>query len=347
MRRYSLLIGIILLNLFCVDGALARENIDVQAIYGGAKDAVVLLISYDKNNQPLSLGSGFFVENDILVTNLHVIAGAASIKIKFMSGELLPAAFALGIDVEHDVALLQAPLTKKPLRLQLDPPGIGEPIIAIGNPLGLQGTVSTGIVSGIRKDKADTYYQITAPISPGSSGGPIIDENGLVIGISTFTLAGTQSLNFAIPSSYVNALLRSPKKTPLVATITLPKASTRRAADERVTVRNAYIEGGSGLASGLEASVVNGSDKDIRNVRIIAVFYAANDPTHPVDYLNILVRDTIPAHLAKRFSESYENLNLHGDDILSVQIGRGRWVAKFRVLDYEIVRDALDDAVPR
>ena len=84
---------------------------------------------------------------------------------------------------------------------------MGERVYAVGNPQGLEGTFSRGIVSGIRNVGDDKILQVTAPISPGSSGGPILNDRGEVIGVSVATFKGGQDLNFAIPSSYLATLL--------------------------------------------------------------------------------------------------------------------------------------------
>jgi S1-C subfamily serine protease len=88
---------------------------------------------------------------------------------------------------------------------------VGDEIYVIGNPQGLEGTFSQGIVSSIRKIGTDTLLQITAPISPGSSGGPVLDSKGEVIGVAVATFKGGQNLNFAIPVSYLSTLLSNIK----------------------------------------------------------------------------------------------------------------------------------------
>ena len=84
---------------------------------------------------------------------------------------------------------------------------IGEPVYAAGNPSGLEGTFSDGIISSIRGDGAYKIPQITAPISPGSSGGPVLNEKGEVIGVSVLTIRNGQNFNFAIPINYLKSLL--------------------------------------------------------------------------------------------------------------------------------------------
>ena len=86
---------------------------------------------------------------------------------------------------------------------------IGDKVIAIGNPRGLEGSVSEGIISGLRPVDDFKIYQITAPISPGSSGGPLFDQNGNVIGITTASITDGQNLNFAIPVALIERLKKS------------------------------------------------------------------------------------------------------------------------------------------
>ena len=327
----------------------AREAASVHDIYERARSSVVLLIGYDANNQPLALGSGFFVKSDIIATNMHVIEGASSVKAKYMSGDVATITTISGIDSDHDVALLESPIHQSGLPLQLSNPDIGEPIVAIGNPRGLEGTVSTGIVSGIRRDKADTYYQITAPISPGSSGGPIINQDGQVIGISTFYLAQGQNLNFAVPAIYVDHLLATPRKIALSARTQLSKPRVVVQGHENVSVIDPFISGA--VDDLLEASVFNRTENTIKHVRIIAILHKETVGGPIVDYINLEVSDNIPPHLSKRFSHHDSDLAGHGDDGQSsggFGVRKGRWVAEFRVLDYEIIKDIAGDlGIPR
>lgn len=171
--------------------------------------STVSLVMEDNFKQPLSLGSGFIIENGKIVTNLHVIEGAkygyvlvngSSTKHKIQGYH--------SIDKQNDLAILSIPtITGKSLLLTSSNPEIGEKIYAIGNPKGLSGTISEGIVSGIRDLKNKELIQITAPISPGSSGGPVINNSGQVIGVAVGTLTSGQNLNFAIPSSILMSLI--------------------------------------------------------------------------------------------------------------------------------------------
>lgn len=183
----------------------------VQEIAKEALGSTVLLVMEDASGQPLSLGSGFFVGEGLIASNLHVIEGAASGYAKLVGQRArYDIEGTVAVDPEMDLAILKisgasaAPFT-------LGSSGtvqVGDLIYAVGNPLGLEGTFSQGIVSSIRKISGDKLLQITAPISPGSSGGPVMNSKGDVIGVSVATYRAGQNLNFAIPSVYLTALLK-------------------------------------------------------------------------------------------------------------------------------------------
>ena len=171
--------------------------LDAKALFIQARPSVVLVMSFDAQHQPLSIGSGFFVGNGkTIATNFHVIRSAAEIRIKLETGKVMNVTGLAGLDAEHDLALLRIEGDGDPLPMSSRLPDIGEAIIALGNPRGLEGTLSAGIVSGIREEKGSSFYQITAAISPGSSGGPVLDARGEVLAISTFFVKGGQNLNF-------------------------------------------------------------------------------------------------------------------------------------------------------
>lgn len=216
--------------------------IDAKRLFRKVRLSVVLVMSFDANGQPLSIGSGFFVQRgSILVTNYHVIEGAASVRVKLASGKVVSITNVAGIDIDHDLVLLATLSPGTPLRLATREPDVGEVIIAIGNPKGLEGTLSTGIVSGIRRDSGSIYYQVTAAISPGSSGGPVIDEKGEVIGVSTFYVGGGQNLNFAMPAAYIHRLLRSKESIPLRRATKRRAQVPKKAVSEQVKVLYTYV----------------------------------------------------------------------------------------------------------
>ena len=172
--------------------------------------SVVLLVMEDTNGQPVSLGSGFFVKDDIVATNLHMIEGAVRGYAKIVGRKpKYEIAGIVGNDTQRDLVLLKIKSVKAPYLTfgDINQVAVGDEVYAIGNPQGLEGTFSQGIVSSIRQIGADTLFQITAPISPGSSGGPVLNTQGKVIGIAAATFSGGQNLNFAISASYLTPLL--------------------------------------------------------------------------------------------------------------------------------------------
>jgi S1-C subfamily serine protease len=180
-----------------------QQAFSASDIYSRTKSAIVLIIAFDQNQIPLSQGSGFFINPTTVITNFHVIEGASEVKIKPIgSDKYLPKSIPIKVSEIHDIAIIQTSDYTHQLEIDTSSQSVGEKVFAIGNPSGLEGTISEGIVSGIRTTDFDVI-QITAPISPGSSGGPVLDEKGRVIGISTFTLANSQNLNFAVPVKYI------------------------------------------------------------------------------------------------------------------------------------------------
>jgi len=188
--------------------------------------SVVTIVALDQNGQPLSLGSGFFInaEGDV-ASNHHVLEGSSKAIIKTMDGRTGEVLEIINDDPELDLLIAKTSLkSTNPLPLgDSDTITVGEEVIAIGNPAGLEGTVSNGIVSGVRKVEGFKFIQITAPISPGSSGGPVFNSTGNVIGIATAYLDIGQNLNFAMPSNYLKSL-----KPVRIKLSSLPKSMPRK-----------------------------------------------------------------------------------------------------------------------
>jgi S1-C subfamily serine protease len=192
---------------------LARAD-NIPEIVKRAKPAVVEIVALDKKGSTRKFGTGFFISSDgQLVTNYHVVDGASSLLAIDYLGTRFPLE-PVKYDPGRDLALLKCQVKEVPfLKLResdyYHPNEIaeGEKVIVIGNPSGFFGTVSEGIVSGFRKRSWDVLLmQITAPISPGSSGSPVLDENGEIVGIATLTSPG-QNLNFAIAVRNLAVLL--------------------------------------------------------------------------------------------------------------------------------------------
>ncbi len=166
------------------------------------------------------LGTGFVLREDgWIVTNLHVVAGHDDVMVLLANGKRLPVVEVMNASPQHDLVILRVDAAKLPvLRLgDSDHVRPGDPIVAIGHPLGLEDTVSNGLVSAIRKVQDDLIVlQISAPIAPGSSGGPLFNEHGEVIGVATAILRGGQNINLGLPANYVHALANSPEPISLV-----------------------------------------------------------------------------------------------------------------------------------
>ena len=177
-------------------------------------DASVTVYVYDKNKKPIQLGSGVFVQSNIIATNFHVIEGGSYYCIERWASAGLINAEIYKLDETHDVALLKIddsfPSSVLSLNTKLPKPGID--IRVAGSPMGLTGTISEGIVSAIRRNPPfdDDLIQISASISHGSSGGPVVNMAGEILGISVSNIGGqgAQNLNFAVPAKYIEFLLR-------------------------------------------------------------------------------------------------------------------------------------------
>jgi len=172
------------------------------------RPSVVLIQTFDRNNTPVGQGSGFFIsDKGDLVTSKHVVEGAYSATAKLITGAQYSIEGASAVDADRDVVKLRVKLRGKTTPF-LEPANIlplaGEDILVVGNPLGLESTVSKGIVSAIREIPTfGKILQISAPTSAGSSGSPVLNMKGQVIGVATSTLEEGQALNFAIPSEAI------------------------------------------------------------------------------------------------------------------------------------------------
>ena len=187
---------------------------DIPAIAKAANGAIVSIVMSDKDGKPIAQGSGFLVSKDgVIVTNYHVIAEGSSAVVRLPDGAMYIVDGVLASDKARDIAVIKAHgqnFRTLPLG-NSDRVQVGEDVVAIGNPLSLESTVSNGIVSGIRavEEEGGKYLQITAPISPGSSGGPLFNMAGEVIGITSMYLKGGENLNFAIPINDVKPITQS------------------------------------------------------------------------------------------------------------------------------------------
>ncbi len=196
--------------------ALAEEKLP--EIVKKIEPSTVLILAYDKDGKIIGQGSGFFInENGDIITNRHVLAGAHSSEVRTTKGKVYPIMLIVAEDKEADIIRASVNIPVEfvcPLSMSSSIPEVGERVAVIGNPLGLERTVSDGIVSAVREIPGfGNIYQITAPISLGSSGSPVINMKGEVIGVATFQFVKGQNLNFAIPGEKIAKLKKGKGKT--------------------------------------------------------------------------------------------------------------------------------------
>ncbi|MEM2105392.1 MAG: trypsin-like peptidase domain-containing protein [Candidatus Bathyarchaeia archaeon] len=199
---------------------ITQDGVDLSELYQRVKDSVVMIRGTLANYTTVQ-GSGFvynFSGLMVIITNYHVVHDAVNRSVTFSSGNGY-AAIINGTDPYADLAVLivpDAPESEfKPLEIVSSSTlKVGDPVIAIGNPYGLVGSMTTGIISALNRTIQETYtggfsiagiIQTSAPINPGNSGGPLLNFNGKVIGVTTAIVKDSQGLGFAIPS---NTILR-------------------------------------------------------------------------------------------------------------------------------------------
>ena len=198
-------LGLISFCLIIASAAQATDQIAEKALA-----STVYLELTDRDDEILGFGSGFLVEPNQIATNFHAIEGAAK-GTATQGGK--PTKYTIegisAVDEQKDLVILNvATVEVEPFLLgDSDAVTIGETVYVAGNPAGQGGTFSPGFISGLREIDAKKRIQMTAPISPGSSGGPVLNHKGEVIGVSYMTIEGGQNLNFAIPSNYLKELL--------------------------------------------------------------------------------------------------------------------------------------------
>jgi len=272
--------------------------------------SVVLLVMEDSWGQPVALGSGFFVRQNVIATNKHVIEGAERGYAKLVGQRTKYDIMGIvGTDSARDLVLLHVAGAQVPPLFLADPSqvAVGDEVFVVGNPQGLEGTFSQGIVSGVRQIGNDTLLQITAPISPGSSGGPVLNNQGKVIGVAVAALRGGQNLNFAIPGSYLGSLLSEIK-----AAVPLSEARTRAEQTSIVAQlggRNTEGVVGTNFAwdelfyepanmERFSLTLQNRLREAIKEVYCLVIFYDSRG--EPLDVSVIQYAGTIPANLGKR-----------------------------------------------
>lgn len=318
-------------------------------------ESTVLVSIEDANRQPLAFGSGFILKDGFIVTNYHVIQGASSGYAKLVNKkQKCDIQGVIYLDEANDIAILSVPDIKgKSVHTFNQLPEIGEVVYAIGNPRGLEGTFSQGIVSGIRTlddSNKGKLIQITAPISPGSSGGPIVNDKGLVIGVAVATLKGGQNLNFCIPSMFLPSIIDNEhiqpfaqiqkKEVGLFRSLesgsqqeAIVGSDFRWAGDPRTTLWN-YGD--------FSYSLRNVSRSNVKNIYGIIIFYGRDGNVieiSPIEYKQLVpnglakrVRGVVDPSVKKLTTRTSPENQFMADDVPSTNI-------EFRILYFELVED--------
>jgi S1-C subfamily serine protease len=272
--------GHVLVSVFCALLLVQSPGgSDIVAISEEAAKAIVVVVTSDGTGKRLAQGSGFLVTEDgKLMTNLHLLTGAASAIVKFSDGGFYEVEGFLGTDAHKDIAILKihAPGKEFPFLRMADAHQVqvGQHVVAIGSPLALEGSVSDGIISAVRNgrelsiDVSDDFkvFQTTAPVSPGSSGGALLNMQGEAIGIVSFGFVEGQNLNFAIPVEYARSLISNESVRTLVE---LPSDRTNSESTGAVTrLVGTYV--------GRWKSRLNGSGVLVLTVRVDSGVLHAN-----------------------------------------------------------------------
>jgi len=266
------------------------------------------------------------VRDGIIATNLHVIEGARGGYAKIIGQKKsYNIDGIIKIDPKRDIALLAVSNVNAPsLKLgDSDAVNIGDTIYAVGNPQGLEGTFSSGIISGIRQIDDDQLLQITAPISPGNSGGPVLNEQGQVIGIAVATYKSGQNLNFAVPINYLKPLLDGELEI-------VPFPS------EPLSREHSIFESIGEIGTDYSFTLRNRLKEPVEDIYCLIIFYDANNI--PIDFDLVYYEGIIPPGLGKRINSridaSVEKLNSPKN---SLPPRPPQNPVEFRILDFTIV----------
>lgn len=192
----------------------AFAHLKVTDIVGIVKPAVVTIITYNEKSEISGQGTGFFVGESQIISSRHIFEGISNAKIKTSRGEVYSILGVIAEDPKWDLILLKTETIDNkatPLIITNKYPKEGQKIVVVGSPKGFEQTISDGIISSIRDiPNNGKIIQITAPISPGSSGSPVVNLQGEVIGIATLQMHHAQQLNFAVPAEHILTLHNGP-----------------------------------------------------------------------------------------------------------------------------------------
>ena len=215
LRRLS---HAVVASVACFAIAAGTHAQDLKELAEAGRQAVVMLEVVGGSGREIGQGTGFFVADGVIATNHHVIARAAQSRAVLEDGQSFPVEGVLAWDEDHDLALVSVAASPeeggyKSLPLADIPADLGDEVVVVGNPMGLSHTLSTGVVAAVREAEERSLFegeviQITAAISSGSSGSPVMNHAGEVVGVVSSQFVVGQNLNFAVPVEHLQRLLR-------------------------------------------------------------------------------------------------------------------------------------------
>lgn len=202
---------IILAFLATAPPGTAMPEADLTGLVKNIQPAVATVVAYDANGNVAGIGTGFFISKEgDLITNYHVLFGKFGAEIKTADKETYRIKTIAAQNQATDLLKVKVEIPAERvywLEVSDQPPSIAQHVVVVGSPMGLEQSVSDGIVSSVREiPGVGTFYQISAPISPGSSGSPVVDMKGKVVGVATFQFLQGQNLNFAIASQSIREM---------------------------------------------------------------------------------------------------------------------------------------------
>ena len=312
------------------DIVTASDKLTAEDIFIQSFDKVALVLCYE-GGMPSAQGSAFFIDENTLVTNYHVVQGAEMIELKLADSEdVIRGARVIKASPDYDLAIIRTKQNYSYLPVDsLSVPKSGSPIYTIGNPRGLEGTITDGILSGVRELDGIEYLQITAPINPGNSGGPVFDKFGKVIGVATFTFRNSQNLNFAMPIKYIDKCID-------IATIPSNVKAHRVGTDEQAVSFPVYRKAGEYGEE--QISVKNNTEDYISNVNFLIIYKTMNGEVFDHRYKTCY--DVIPPSLSSMIKEPNTNLYdyVYYKDFnwVDAELGCQKYKVEFRVISYEL-----------
>ncbi len=213
VRLAALLLVAGLLLVFMAGRMLTRGGPgDLPRLVRQIQPAVITVMAYNALDEQVFQGSGFFITpRGRFLTNYHVLSQAARAEVKTAAGRRYPVTGVVAADQGWDLVVAEIGCPHDAafcLKISGAVPEVGERVAVVGCPLGLELTLSVGVVAALRRVAGGAYLQISAPVSPGSSGSPVINMAGEVVGVASLQVVQGQNLNFAVPGSRALALQR-------------------------------------------------------------------------------------------------------------------------------------------